>query len=150
MSVVVLVIAAVYCVNKVYQAETVFFIELGLGVQKALTYSQSPENALSFLGTKSWNFHPSSNYCNQYSNSAVYYSVVEIQLWVSKSSKFPNPPIPFKKLGPRNVWFLWKYQKSAYFLFNLPQIQILPQDPGSQDPNVLWTLPTQEFPSQLH
>ena len=33
-----------------------------------------------------------------------------------------------------------KYAKSVHFLFNLHQIQDLPQNPGSQDSNVLWSL----------
>ena len=36
--------------------------------------------------------------------------------------------------------FFENMQNLCIFLFNLPQIQILPQDPGSRDPNILWTL----------
>ena len=36
--------------------------------------------------------------------------------------------------------FLQINAKNTHFLFNIPQIKILPQYPGSQDPNVLWTL----------
>ena len=36
--------------------------------------------------------------------------------------------------------FLQINAKNTHFLVNIPQIKILPQYPGSQDPNVLWTL----------